>query len=429
MRQPLHRTNRRLSASALWGTRPTHVLALMSLCLSLTAGASSAQSGPDPEVSPIVEPQDWSSRLLAHCLDRRERWERSLADLERDLQATTPLSSKDLEFPNQERFDREKALKEERKLYFARLNFLMAGDKAKLLESPAEQFRQAAGVAQPKGKDAFLRALEFLFGDATACELQALQATLVFAYFGVSFTKKQLDKALQDEGILLEVEHAFHEHFGGNQDLTPETIYSALRSAVTAEAFQHVDLLTDRLAGIASSQVARARSETPYQDQAAQTQLEEDIRAALDQPEDNPVRERFPEGQSELDHLASQVKAFFRLAAEPARVRLYVHTKIEELEGALRRNVPDNELEWLDKRVEKVLYSDYNAILRLKAQSSQDVLDRVAEILNEWFQKKALSAVEKRLYDDPFSAYRFFVQTGGVVLLDSLALSKARRWS
>ena len=420
MREHPYRPNR---LTSLPWTCPQPQFWLLLVFLYLTGGQAAAAMGlqespgglSGSEHASIVAPEEWANRLLAQCLDRREQWAEKLSLLERELRNTAQ-SVEDSEFAEKERSAHEKALKSDRDRVFARLNFLMAGDRAPL-KNPAETFRRAASLKRPEGKDAFLRTLQLLFGDATACDLKALQVTLLFAYYGVSFTEEHLEQALRDDDILEVLEHSFHHQAPNDGERTPETAYLALRESVADDAHEYVDALMVRLAGIASSQVAMARSQTPYTDDAAQEQLKQDVRSALEDLDDNPLRDRFSEGQEELRGLVRQMQAYSRRAAEPARLRIYIHAKVEQIEGALRTNVPDKEFDKLQTQVEKALFADHRALVRLTAQPPDGVLATLSPIIENWFQRRALPAIGKRFYDDPFSAYWFFVQTGGAARL------------
>src|SRR5262245_57665954 len=106
----------------------------------------------------VVPPDEWSRRLLERCLDERQQDELLLSQL-KDEASANATATEDLLFPAKEEAGRAKTLSIERKRYLARASFFLIGDKERLQES-----------------------LVPLFGDATACQLEALQATLLYAY-------------------------------------------------------------------------------------------------------------------------------------------------------------------------------------------------------------------------------------------------------
>src|SRR3990172_6747755 len=127
------------------------------------------------------------------------------------------------------------------------------GDKARSRPAPSKGYRQAAQLPGPKGPDPLQRSLELVFGDATACQMEAFQATLLFAYFNVPFTEERLRATLAEEDVLREVERVFRRYSeDGSAD---ETFLKFDRSAAGAARAYVKDLLL-RLARIASRQVA-----------------------------------------------------------------------------------------------------------------------------------------------------------------------------
>ena len=372
---------------------------------SIPAGRS-AHAAADIQMTP----ESWAEGLLDRCLDQRERWERSLSDLELEILGN-PASAEDTAFPGNERKSFEKSLARERARYFGRLNYLLLGDQFWFREETTGRFRSGA---RGGGESPFGAELETLFGDSTPCELEAFQATVLFAYFGVPFALDRL-QSVRDEEVIREVEHAFHHH---GETSNGEDAYVRLRESTDPEALRYVDEMTVRLAGVASSQVALLRAQTPPVDLAAQTELNYDLRSALDRPHANPIRRRVqPEDQAELDKLVRFMNLRVRLALEPARIRTYLHAKVDDLEGALRTNVPDPQFETLQERVESAFFGDHESIVLLPAKTPKEILDTVTPILDRWMQEEALPAIEKRLYGDPFSAYWYFVQTGFVARL------------
>jgi hypothetical protein len=152
-----------------------------------------------------MTPESWAEGLLDRCLDQRELWERSLSDLELEILGN-PASAEDTAFPVKERTAFEKSLEAERARYFGRLDYLLLGDQLWFREETSGRFRSGARRDSAGGESPFGAELKTLFGDSTPCELEAFQATVLFAYFGVPFTLDRLQWC--ETRNHTEVEHA-----------------------------------------------------------------------------------------------------------------------------------------------------------------------------------------------------------------------------
>ncbi|RPH63302.1 MAG: hypothetical protein EHM89_04255 [Acidobacteria bacterium] len=385
--------------------------------------AQPAAPGPASAVSePEVPAAKWSTTLLQRCLDRRERDEVALAELTRKTRES-PRSVEDLAFPEKERRARAKVLAAEQKRYFARLSFFLLGDRAASLR-PGD-----AGPTQ--GPDPLQQSLKLLFADATACEMEAFQATLLFAYFNVPFTEERLraasaqrdgvwdpkdaaegleDSSLADEIVLRDVEHGFHNHAIQGA----EASYRTFDREKSRQALVYPRDLMRRLKRVASNQVAEERAKQAVAEPKAPAALRDDLERRLRRSDDLPDADRLTREEQELEALLNRMNTYIERAAEPARIRTYVHARTDEFEGALRTSIPEKQVNRLETLIDGSLFPTEAALVILQRQSVNETIARVNAIVDKWFRDDALPSIEKLLFDNPFSAYWFFVQTGGL---------------
>jgi hypothetical protein len=388
--------------------------------------AGSANSAYESE----VPPDKWSTTLLQWCLDLRAQDEIALAELNRKVRENAR-SAESLAFPENERRARAKVLAAEQKRYFARLSFFLLGDRARSLR-PEE-----VGAAQ--GPDPLQQSLKLLFGDATACEMEAFQATLLFAYFNVPFTEARLkaaganrrgmsadedeacrdlkaddeacphrDATLADEIVLRDVEHGFH-----NQAVQgAEASYRSFDRNKSRRALVYPRDLMRRLKRVASNEVAQERAKRT--ERGAEADFRNDLERRLRQPDESPEADRPTRDDEELTALLNRMNTYIDRAAEPARIRTYVHARTDEFEGALRTTIPEKQVQRLESLIDDTLFPTEAALAILQSQTIDQTIARVNTVVDKWFRNDALPAIEKSLFDDPFSAYWFFVQTGGL---------------
>jgi len=335
--------------------------------------------------------------------------------LEVEIQKTAQ-SKEQLGFVPEENRSLRKALLKQHRPYFARLDYLLLGQKARSLEPAAERFRQAAQATSTQNNNSLRRTLELLFAEATPCNLDALESTLFFAIFDVPFTRERLESGLGIQPVFEELEKAYHEWL--ERDGTLEQVYHNLRPREAAVSFRAVDELISRLAGIASVEIAKTRAQTSQtagpQQLAVQREIEEGRKEVVANPKSSPLDRRFAASKDERQALVQQLQRFLRLAAEPVRINAYLHAKLEEIEGALGTGIPDRVAKSLFKHAEKALYHDEAALRKLNETAPEQVLARLQPILDHWFREEALPFVQQTLYQSPFSAYWFFVQSGMV---------------
>jgi hypothetical protein len=395
------------------------------------AMAQPVSSGPASVVyEPDILPAAWSTALLKRCLDLRAQDEVALAELTRTLRES-PRSAEDLAFPDKERRARSKVLAAEQKRYFARMSFFLLGDKAASLRP---------GNAGPtQGPDPLQQSLKLLFADATACEMEAFQATLLFAYFNVPFTETRLnastecletvsarrnhhpddkqedgcpysDVSLADESVLREVEHGFH----GHTIQGAEASYRAFDREKSRRALDYPRDFMRRLKRVASNETAQRRAGQALAGSKEPESLRDNLESRLRQSNDLPDADRSTREEQELAALLSRMNIYIERAAEPARIRTFVHARTDEFEGALRTSIPEKQVYRLETLVDTSLFPNEAAIAILQLQDVDRTVGRVNTIVDKWFREDALPSIEKSLFDNPFSAYWFFVQTGGL---------------
>src|SRR4030095_7133016 len=292
--------------------------------------------------------------------------------------------TEDLVFPEKEEAGRCKTLSNERKRYFARLSFFLMGDKAGSLNPAAARSYGRRGVQQPTaGSDPLQQSLVLLFGDATACQLEALQATLLYAYFNVPFTQDRLDAALRDEDVFLAVEHGFLDPLGG----TAINSYLQFDREKSRQAQEYVAQFMRRLTQIASVEIAAPRAERAVGGVADQRALTRELQVVLTQPDNKSIPAKSAKNRDEIEALFVRMQTYIRRAAEPARIRAYVHARIDELEEALRTTVPDKQFERLAKRVEGALFPTEAALVTLEREPIEQIVTRTNLLIDRWFQK------------------------------------------
>ncbi|HEU0049544.1 MAG TPA: hypothetical protein VFQ43_18300 [Nitrososphaera sp.] len=90
-----------------------------------------------------IEPEEWAQLSLNQCLAEEQHGKERLALPEVEIQKTAQ-SKEELGFVQEENRSLRKALLKQHRPYFARLDYLLLGQKARSLEPAAERFRQAA---------------------------------------------------------------------------------------------------------------------------------------------------------------------------------------------------------------------------------------------------------------------------------------------
>ncbi|MFQ5788883.1 MAG: phosphatidylserine/phosphatidylglycerophosphate/cardiolipin synthase family protein [Acidobacteriota bacterium] len=338
-----------------------------------------------------LSPIEWTLRALAQCLARAQEREDRLQELRAGLEETAR-SEEELSFPSSERHAMLNRLQYDRKRFARRLDFLHLGNKIRF------GGRRSGGERKLEG------ALEEVFSAASTCELDALEDTLVFAIFGLPFTEQQFEENLRDDNALDELEHFYHAHRRELGSL--EEVYRTLRPASSGDTLAYVDTLVDGLVWVSSVHEDENRDpEAP----AWRYLSPEELRAYLETA--SSTRPGAAPGRARLS-AAADVKRFFRMMAEPTRIAVYVHAKVEELEAVFRTAIPDRATDELFSETAKTLYGSAEALVRLESAMQESIQARVEVILDRWFRKEAVRALQKVLYDDPFASYWFFVQTG-----------------
>ena len=102
-------------------------------------------------------------------------------------------------------------------------------------------------------------------------------------------------------------------------------------------------------------------------------------------------------------------------AAEPIRIQSYLHARADAIEGAIGTVLPEDSEQRLYHNAERALYPSVERMRWLREQPPPAILAALDPIVDRWFQTTVVPAIRRSLTDNPFAAYWFFVQTGGVV--------------
>jgi len=179
-------------------------------------------------------------------------------------------------------------------------------------------------------------------------------------------------------------------------------------------AQQYVARYMFRLTQIASIEIASARAERGATRGADQGAFNRELERVLNEPENRSIRAGSTKNQTEIEALLARMDTYIGRAAEPSRIRAYVHARVDELEEALRTSVPDKQFDRLESAVEDSLFPNEAALVALEREPIGQIIGRTDSVINRWFQDDALKAIEEALFESPFSAYWFYVQTGGL---------------
>jgi phosphatidylserine/phosphatidylglycerophosphate/cardiolipin synthase-like enzyme len=347
-----------------------------------------------------LAPEDWVAATGTRCDAERQAKLGAIARLRASL-ADSAQSESELDLADEECQLLAQAWAQERKAAFERLDFLLDADKMTGLAKRVRALREAAELTEPRRGhyvDPFVDALELLLATATPCEISAFEATLLLEAYGQPLDPGPVDAGLDCAHALAAVHEA--------QEAAHESTGSA------AIAFAHLRPAAPDLAFPATTELLRtlARSRAAYARPIAAGASCLDVPAALAAP----VRE--PANSAAVAHaeraLIGALGTSFRLAAEAPRIRSYLHERIDELEGALRINVPDAAANELFAAVADSLVPDARALTGLARISPEEIAALMAPQIDDWLQETALPAVMKRLEDEPVIASWYFVQTG-----------------
>jgi phosphatidylserine/phosphatidylglycerophosphate/cardiolipin synthase-like enzyme len=331
------------------------VIARVAVLIILLGGST---AGAQP-LAPGVSPSEWADLALADCRAAEEFVEAADGVLAGRL-ASIPRSREQAAFLAAEAKARERGDHRARRASLARVDALLFGGTARFPDTDSGS------------RDSFRDVLSGLLGRESVCAIEAIEATVLFAAFGVPF-----DAAAA-------------------RDLRPDREFQRLDALVRQQAANGrslEDIYLEVRGGPADV--------SPYITAVA--------RAALETAA--------PDGSTGFDsrtgHRLQQFLEFVTYAAEPVRLRNYLHAKVDEVEGALRTTLPEAARSRLLTRVEQRLFRSVDDMRRLRGMSPRSVLAAVGPLVDRWFRDDAVPALRKSLSDDPFAAYWFFVRTGG----------------
>jgi len=310
-----------------------------------------------------VSPDQWARMALAGCSAAAERLRGADEELERQL-ASRPVSREQAAFLTRETAARATSDKKRRIAAIARLHALLFGGNARFPN------------AETESSDSFLDVLRRLLGGEDVCAIEAIEGTVVLGLFGVPLNADAAGRLRSDREFM-----AIEAFFRANRDRgdSLEQVFERMRPAAP-------DDLLARVQAVAREALRRRRNATSN-DGGIPSDLEQSLRQFLE---------------------------FITYGAEPVRIQYYLHAKVDAVEGALGTTLPDGAHERLFSRVEDTLYNSVDRMRRLREMPPSVILAALEPILDRWFRTSAVPAVRNVLEDEPFAAYWFYVQSGGV---------------
>ena len=359
-----------------------------------------------------MTPEEWGETSLNACALQERTWEANLKTLEAEVQSSGE-SQEQRTFPRKELRAREKQEEWQRNAQLARLDYLLLGEKTGSLEATTREYRRAIDLPRPHGKTPLSKAAKILFGEASACNLAALESTFFFAVFEIPFTRERLQEGLHIHRLQADLDQFYRARLKEAGSL--EKLYVLMRPQNPESVFRYVDEITARLASRGELAQGGSRRGSGAKRRAASVPLKElgftsSPEDSLTGSSDNAPLERGPEFQA----LLRQFQLRTRAAAEPLRIQFFLRAKVGEIQGALRSSFPDAVTEKLLVSAEKAIYRNERALAQLAATPAPQVLTSLESIVDKWFRQEGLPALQDALYNDPFAAYWFFVQTGAV---------------
>jgi phosphatidylserine/phosphatidylglycerophosphate/cardiolipin synthase-like enzyme len=312
-----------------------------------------------------VSPQEWARLCLEQCRAEFEDRAIELSSL-RQLLVQSAQSAEELQFPDRETSQNARVVEKERRLRVNQLNYLLFRSKSRVLGNLLRERLQL-------DEETFGRTLDILTAGATPCVLDALESTLLIAAFGLPLKKQWAEQGISPAAVLEEVESEYARRSKANQ--TAEETYFELRST------------NERNKAVLEPVLQRVITFS-----MAHETLDPDLRQKVVQ----------------------QIIQFFQLSAESLRVRVYLNMTVASVETSFGVRLSQNSVGRLQTKVAKVLFRDPATMGQTANVSPQDISRRVYPLIDEWFQKEALPALQKEVYGDPFSAFWFYVQTGMV---------------
>ncbi|MFN8006210.1 MAG: hypothetical protein U0V70_04130 [Terriglobia bacterium] len=323
--------------------------------------------------SDSVTPREWALLRINACSDGLDRRDADLARLVHTL-SKQALSKEEQAFPEKEVSDFAKANEKERQIRLNRLNYLLfRSDQQVVKEVMRHQFPWASGFSQVD-RESFGHSIEDLTEGASPCMLDALESTVLLAVFGLPLRRAWIEQEITPEQVLKEVEDEYTRKAKANRTL--EQTYIELRPRDPNTIKLMIGAMIERIM----------------------------------RPTMSPL-EPVPESQQKL---ISQIGQFIELAAEPLRIGQYLNMTVGGLETSIGIRLNRKSVDRLNEKIGNGLYGNAREMRKLTNATPQDNVEKMYPVIDEWFQKDALPELQERLFEDPFSAFWFYVQSGMV---------------
>ena len=312
--------------------------------------------------APDVTPDEWAGIALAGCraaADRTREADNALAQ----RFASGPASREQTTFLTREATARATADGNARRAALARLNVLLFSANATF------------PIAGSRETDSFRNVLNGLLGRESVCAIEAIEATVVFGTFGVPFTADLVGQLRPDREFEV-IEARSRERL--NQGNSVEQVFERMRPGTPDDLGRYV--------GAVAREALSARQDSANHGAIA----------------------------PETDRRLRQFLEFISYAEEPVRVRSYLHAKVDVIEGALGVTLPESADKALFRLAQAALYSSVDRMRRLRELTPGGVLQALEPVVDRWFRTSAVPGIRRTLAGDPFAAYWFYVQSGGI---------------
>jgi phosphatidylserine/phosphatidylglycerophosphate/cardiolipin synthase-like enzyme len=307
-------------------------------------------------------PQEWAELALEGCRAMAARTEAADEALRQKL-AAQPTSREQGSFLAREAAARDTVGASGRRAVLNRVNALLFGGRAAFPDRDSSR------------EETFREVLEDLLDRKDVCALEAIEATVLFGIFGMTFDATAARHLRPDREFLFIDEH-LSEHVKDGD--TVEQVFEHARPQSFADAAEHVEAVT---------------------------------REALLVRDRRGLTDVLPPG---AERRLRQFLEFIAHAAEPVRIQNYLHARVADLEVTLGVAIPEQASKALFERVDGTLYSSIDRMRRLRDMPPTAVIAAVDPIVDRWFRSTALPALRRSIETRPFAAYWFFVQAGAV---------------
>lgn len=320
-----------------------------------------------------VTEEEWARLQMARCGREEERRADNLQKLTDTLQREAQ-SKEELAFPKAEAEAHAKLLKKERRLRLAELEYLLFRTQKEAVEAMLLRQVRSAAAPEPLDRATFRKAMRLFIGSATPCALTALESTLVVADFGLPLKREWTEEVVSAGQILEEVENKYaYEAEAGKSS---EQVYLELRPA----GRDQTKLLTKTFL----QEILASSTESKTLSSDVQRRLVDDL------------------------------QEFLYLAAEPLRMEMYLDILVGDFERCVGVRSEERAIDHLQKRVRDHLFKNAKMMRSLAQSPPHENARKLAQVVDDWLKKEGLPELERRVFEDPFSAYWFYVQTGMV---------------